>query len=71
MHPRVLTRVACRPCRCSVLMCHLFLYNDLWWSINRVQVWMDEYKEIFYRNRAGSRGVQYGDISERVALRKQ
>lgn len=33
------------------------------------EVWMDEYKEIYYKNRGGV--PDFGDISDRLALRKQ
>ena len=34
-------------------------------------VWMDEYKELFYQNRASARYPDVGDISERLNLRKR
>lgn len=33
------------------------------------EVWMDEYKELFYNSR-GLHGQDFGDVSERIALRK-
>lgn len=34
-------------------------------------MWLDEYKEIYYRLRPDAKKRDYGDISERVALRKR
>ena len=35
------------------------------------EVWMDEYKEHFYARKPGIRKKSYGDISDRVELRKK
>lgn len=41
-------------------------------NLNRVaEVWMDEYKEIYYQFRPQHRSIGAGDISERVALRNK
>ncbi|XP_029633286.1 polypeptide N-acetylgalactosaminyltransferase 1 isoform X4 [Octopus sinensis] len=36
-----------------------------------VEVWMDEYKEFFYKINPGVRSADFGDISERVEFRKK
>ncbi|XP_071102414.1 polypeptide N-acetylgalactosaminyltransferase 13-like isoform X1 [Haliotis cracherodii] len=36
-----------------------------------VEVWMDEYKEFFYKINPGVKSTDYGDISERQELRKR
>eukprot|EP00045_Choanoeca_perplexa_P015160 m.184383 g.184383 ORF g.184383 m.184383 type:complete len:612 (-) comp16906_c0_seq2:2278-4113(-) len=41
-------------------------------NLNRVaEVWMDEYKDIYYQFRPQHRSIGTGDISERVALRNK
>lgn len=35
------------------------------------EVWMDDYKELYYRAQPLAKQVQYGDISERLALRSR
>ncbi|XP_068749181.1 polypeptide N-acetylgalactosaminyltransferase 13-like [Montipora capricornis] len=41
-------------------------------NFNRLaEVWMDEYKELYYNKKPQARNMEYGDISERVALRKR
>ncbi|GBP31660.1 Polypeptide N-acetylgalactosaminyltransferase 2 [Eumeta japonica] len=35
------------------------------------EVWMDDYKELYYRSQPLAKQVNYGDISERVALRQR
>ena len=41
-------------------------------NFNRLaEVWMDEYKELYYNKKPQARNMDYGDISERVALRKK
>jgi polypeptide N-acetylgalactosaminyltransferase len=40
-------------------------------SIRVAEVWMDEYKEFFYKARPNVRTVDFGDITERAALRKK
>lgn len=41
-------------------------------NFNRLaEVWMDEYKELYYNKKPQARNMDYGDISERVALRKR
>lgn len=41
-------------------------------NTNRVaEVWLDEYKDIFYDVEPSNRGVDYGDVSDRIALRKR
>ncbi|XP_048755192.2 probable N-acetylgalactosaminyltransferase 9 isoform X2 [Ostrea edulis] len=40
-------------------------------SMRLAEVWMDEYKRLFYTHRKDLLGHDYGDISERVALRKR
>lgn len=41
-------------------------------NFNRLaEVWMDEYKELYYNKKPQARNMEYGDISERVALRKK
>jgi polypeptide N-acetylgalactosaminyltransferase len=40
-------------------------------NANRVaDVWLDEYKDLFYEAEPGNRAVPTGDVSERLALRK-
>ncbi|XP_046397933.1 polypeptide N-acetylgalactosaminyltransferase 11-like isoform X3 [Ischnura elegans] len=39
-------------------------------SLRVAHVWMDEYKDYFFRERPDARTVPYGDVSSRVALRK-
>ncbi|KAK7110402.1 polypeptide N-acetylgalactosaminyltransferase 1-like isoform X2 [Littorina saxatilis] len=36
-----------------------------------VEVWMDEYKDFFYKINPGVRATEYGDVSERKALREK
>ncbi len=36
-----------------------------------VEVWLDEYKEHYYAKRPDIKGRSYGDISERLELRKK
>lgn len=36
-----------------------------------VEVWMDEYKDFFYKINPGVRSTSYGDVSERKALREK
>ncbi|XP_053464656.1 inactive polypeptide N-acetylgalactosaminyltransferase-like protein 5 isoform X2 [Nycticebus coucang] len=40
-------------------------------SLRMVHVWLDEYKEQFFLRKPGLRSVAYGNISERVELRKR
>ena len=40
-------------------------------NLRLIEVWMDEYKEVYYEKRPDLRGRDYGDISERVELRKR
>ena len=41
-------------------------------NFNRLaEVWMDEYKELYYNKKPQARNMEYGDISERVALRER
>lgn len=41
-------------------------------NTNRVaEVWLDDYKEIFYEVEPANRNVEYGDVSDRIALRKR
>lgn len=40
-------------------------------SMRLAEVWMDEYKRLFYTHRKDLLGQDYGDISERVELRKR
>ncbi|CAH2236681.1 jg20900 [Pararge aegeria aegeria] len=35
------------------------------------EVWMDDYKELYYRSQPLAKQVEYGDISERVAIREK
>ncbi|KAL5006915.1 hypothetical protein ScPMuIL_015721 [Solemya velum] len=35
-----------------------------------VEVWLDEYKDFFYKINPGVRSTEYGDVSERAKLRK-
>ena len=40
-------------------------------NFNRLaEVWMDEYKELYYNKKPQARNMEYGDISKRVELRK-
>eukprot|EP00039_Didymoeca_costata_P020122 m.340131 g.340131 ORF g.340131 m.340131 type:complete len:672 (+) comp19152_c0_seq1:93-2108(+) len=40
-------------------------------NANRVaEVWLDEYKQIYYDVEPAARGVDYGDVSDRIKLRK-
>lgn len=41
-------------------------------NLNRVaEVWLDEYKELYYEARPNHRDIPYGDISARLELRKR
>lgn len=40
-------------------------------TVRTVEVWMDEYKKYFYLHRPDLRSIEFGDISERVNLRKK
>ncbi|XP_021343161.1 polypeptide N-acetylgalactosaminyltransferase 11-like isoform X2 [Mizuhopecten yessoensis] len=40
-------------------------------SLRLAHVWMDEYKEHFFKMNSAARNMPYGDISDRVVLRKQ
>ena len=40
-------------------------------SMRLAEVWMDGYKEQFYKMRAGLKGKQFGDISARLGLRRK
>lgn len=40
-------------------------------NMRLMEVWMDEYKEYYYKKRPDIRHKNYGDISERLALRKK
>ncbi|XP_047136419.1 polypeptide N-acetylgalactosaminyltransferase 13 isoform X1 [Hydra vulgaris] len=41
-------------------------------NLNRLaEVWLDEYKELYYQKRPQSKGKDYGDISQRLALRNK
>ncbi|XP_071451657.1 polypeptide N-acetylgalactosaminyltransferase 11-like [Hetaerina americana] len=40
-------------------------------SLRVAHVWMDEYKDYFFRERPDARTVPYGDVSSRVALRNR
>uniref|UniRef100_H0WWI6 Polypeptide N-acetylgalactosaminyltransferase like 5 n=2 Tax=Otolemur garnettii TaxID=30611 RepID=H0WWI6_OTOGA len=40
-------------------------------SLRMVHVWLDEYKEQFFLRKPGLRSIAYGNISERVELRKR
>jgi len=40
-------------------------------SIRAAEVWMDGYKEYYYKTRPANRKVDFGDISSRLALRKK
>ncbi|EGD83492.1 hypothetical protein PTSG_04099 [Salpingoeca rosetta] len=40
-------------------------------SIRLAEVWMDEYKDIFYDIKPSARSVDFGDVSERKALREK
>ncbi|XP_069111592.1 polypeptide N-acetylgalactosaminyltransferase 11-like [Argopecten irradians] len=40
-------------------------------SLRLAHVWMDEYKEHFFKQHPAARHMPYGDISDRVALRKR
>ncbi|KXJ08240.1 Polypeptide N-acetylgalactosaminyltransferase 1, partial [Exaiptasia diaphana] len=41
-------------------------------NFNRLaEVWMDEYKELYYNKKPQAKNSDYGDISKRVALRKR
>lgn len=47
---------------------HIFMKN----SIRAAEVWMDEYKEHFYKVRGKNyRDFDYGDIGERLELRRR
>jgi polypeptide N-acetylgalactosaminyltransferase len=39
-------------------------------NMRLAEVWMDDYKELYYNKRLGIRRRSYGDISDRIALRK-
>ena len=41
-------------------------------NFNRLaEVWMDEYKELYYNKKPQARNMEYGDISARVKLRER
>lgn len=40
-------------------------------NMRLMEVWMDEYKEYYYKKRPDIRNRDYGDISERLELRKK
>ena len=41
-------------------------------NFNRLaEVWMDEYKELYYNKKPQARNMEYGDISKRLELRKR
>lgn len=41
-------------------------------NLNRLaEVWMDEYKELYYQKRPHARGMDFGDVSARLELRKK
>ena len=40
-------------------------------SLRVVHVWLDEYKEYFFETRKDARRMAYGDVSDRLALRKR
>lgn len=40
-------------------------------SLRVANVWMDNYKEYFLKQRPQAQGIDYGDISDRISLRKQ
>ncbi|XP_075212593.1 polypeptide N-Acetylgalactosaminyltransferase 1 [Lycorma delicatula] len=40
-------------------------------TVRLAEVWMDEYKRLFYLNRPDLRTIEYGDVSERKALRER
>lgn len=40
-------------------------------NLRLIEVWMDDYKDVYYEKRPDLRGRDYGDISERVELRKK
>lgn len=42
-----------------------------WNSMRLAEVWMDDYKERFYETRPELRGKPFGDISNRLDLRKK
>lgn len=39
-------------------------------SVRVAEVWLDDFKRIYYQRVPGGRTVQFGDISERVQLRE-
>lgn len=40
-------------------------------SINAHQVWMDEYKSLFYEENPTAARLDHGDLTERLELRKR
>ena len=40
-------------------------------TLRTVHVWMDQYKQEYFKRRPYNRNVDFGDISERLALRKK
>eukprot|EP00042_Codosiga_hollandica_P050793 m.614861 g.614861 ORF g.614861 m.614861 type:complete len:157 (-) comp58156_c0_seq9:395-865(-) len=41
-------------------------------NLNRLaEVWLDDYKSIYYKSRADASRVEYGDVSDRKALRER
>lgn len=40
-------------------------------SLRMAHVWMDDYVDYFLQQQSSARNVKYGDISERLALRKR
>ncbi|XP_012859997.1 inactive polypeptide N-acetylgalactosaminyltransferase-like protein 5 [Echinops telfairi] len=49
------------------LMVKSMIYNNL----RLVHVWLDEYKEVYFAQNPGVKSVRYGNVSERVELRKR
>lgn len=42
------------------------------WNTDRIaETWLDEYKKYYYRSRGDTKDRKYGDISERLAIRKK
>ena len=63
-----------------IVIVHLLLYlkanspgkGGYIWNTDRIaETWLDEYKKYYYRSRGDTKERRYGDISERLAIRKR
>jgi polypeptide N-acetylgalactosaminyltransferase len=41
------------------------------WNTDRIaEIWLDEYKRYYYRSVGDTKDRKYGDVSERISIRK-